>query len=138
MRAAMRPSDAGAAAPPMGRCAFRAATSTGSNSQPRGVRTGCSNWPSILRIGKMLRYPSSAATWARVSQPAWGEVALSGCFGSGVGVVSADSGASSVLIGIASARLVRHGVYRLVHFPAGDHEELEVVWPWSERKGVFS
>ena len=33
---------------------------------------------------------------------------------------------------------VRHGVYRLVHFPAGDHEELAVVWLWSERKGVFS
>jgi predicted transcriptional regulator of viral defense system len=33
---------------------------------------------------------------------------------------------------------VRHGVYRLVHFPAAEHEELVVVWLWSERKGVFS
>lgn len=33
---------------------------------------------------------------------------------------------------------VRRGVYRLVHFPAGDHEELVVIWLWSERAAVFS
>jgi predicted transcriptional regulator of viral defense system len=33
---------------------------------------------------------------------------------------------------------VRRGIYRLVHFPAGDHEELVVVWLWSEHTGVFS
>lgn len=33
---------------------------------------------------------------------------------------------------------VRRGVYRLVHFPAGDHEDLTVVWLWSEQAGVFS
>lgn len=33
---------------------------------------------------------------------------------------------------------VRRGVYRLVHFPAGEHEELVVVWLWSGRAGVFS
>lgn len=33
---------------------------------------------------------------------------------------------------------VRRGVYRLVHFPAGEHEELAIVWLWSERMGVFS
>jgi predicted transcriptional regulator of viral defense system len=32
----------------------------------------------------------------------------------------------------------RRGVYRLVHFPAGEHEELAVVWLWSDRAGVFS
>src|SRR5690348_10230352 len=32
----------------------------------------------------------------------------------------------------------RRGVYRLVHFPAGDHEDLTIVWLWSECKGVFS
>jgi predicted transcriptional regulator of viral defense system len=32
----------------------------------------------------------------------------------------------------------RRGIYRLVHFPAGDHEELAIVWLWSERAGVFS
>jgi predicted transcriptional regulator of viral defense system len=29
-------------------------------------------------------------------------------------------------------------VYRLVHFPAGDHEDLTTVWLWSEQEGVFS
>jgi predicted transcriptional regulator of viral defense system len=33
---------------------------------------------------------------------------------------------------------VRRGIYRLVHFPAGDHEELVSAWLWSERQGVFS
>lgn len=33
---------------------------------------------------------------------------------------------------------VRRGVYRLVHFPAGDHDELTALWLWSERAGVFS
>lgn len=32
----------------------------------------------------------------------------------------------------------RRGIYRLVHFPSGDHEDLCVVWLWSERAGVFS
>jgi predicted transcriptional regulator of viral defense system len=33
---------------------------------------------------------------------------------------------------------VRRGVYRLTHFPAGEHEEFAVVWLWSERAGVYS
>lgn len=33
---------------------------------------------------------------------------------------------------------VRHGIYRLVHFPAGEHEGLVAAWLWSERAGVFS
>lgn len=33
---------------------------------------------------------------------------------------------------------VRRGVYRVVHFPAGEHEELIEVWLWSRRAGVFS
>jgi predicted transcriptional regulator of viral defense system len=32
----------------------------------------------------------------------------------------------------------RRGVYRLVHFPAGDHEELVIAWLWSAKQGVFS
>ena len=35
-------------------------------------------------------------------------------------------------------RRVRRGVYRLVHFPPGDHEDLAMVWLWSQRAGVFS
>jgi predicted transcriptional regulator of viral defense system len=33
---------------------------------------------------------------------------------------------------------VRRGVYRLCQFPEGDHEDLVVVWLWSDRQGVFS
>jgi predicted transcriptional regulator of viral defense system len=33
---------------------------------------------------------------------------------------------------------VRRGIYRLVHFPAGEHEELVAAWLWSEHQGVFS
>jgi predicted transcriptional regulator of viral defense system len=33
---------------------------------------------------------------------------------------------------------MRRGIYRLVHFPPTDHEELAVIWLWSDRAGVFS
>ena len=33
---------------------------------------------------------------------------------------------------------VRRGVYRVVHFPPGEHEDLAAVWLWSNREGVFS
>lgn len=33
---------------------------------------------------------------------------------------------------------VRRGIYRLIHFPASDHEDLVVLWLWSEQQGVFS
>jgi len=33
---------------------------------------------------------------------------------------------------------IRRGVYRLRRFPDGDHEDLVVIWLWSERQGVFS
>lgn len=33
---------------------------------------------------------------------------------------------------------VRRGVYRIVHFPASDHEDLTTIWLWSEQKGVLS
>jgi len=32
----------------------------------------------------------------------------------------------------------RRGVYRVVHLPAADDEDLVVVWLWSQRRGVFS
>ena len=33
---------------------------------------------------------------------------------------------------------VRRGIYRLVHFPPGEHEELVIAWLWSERCSVLS
>ena len=33
---------------------------------------------------------------------------------------------------------VQRGIYRLTQFPAGEHEELVVLWLWSGQVGVFS
>jgi len=33
---------------------------------------------------------------------------------------------------------VLRGIYRIVHFPASDHEDLTTIWLWSEQKGVVS
>jgi predicted transcriptional regulator of viral defense system len=33
---------------------------------------------------------------------------------------------------------VRRGIYRLVHFPASEHEDLVVLWLWAARAGAFS
>jgi predicted transcriptional regulator of viral defense system len=33
---------------------------------------------------------------------------------------------------------VRRGIYRLTHYPPGDHEELVTAWLWSESLGVIS
>jgi predicted transcriptional regulator of viral defense system len=41
-------------------------------------------------------------------------------------------------LGSKKVERVRRGIYRLVHFPASDHEELIVLWLWSEQSGVFS
>lgn len=55
---------------------------------------------------------------------------------------AAEAGYSSQLLlkHIHAGRVARtrRGVYRFVHFPAGDHEDLAVVWLWSARAGVFS
>ena len=55
---------------------------------------------------------------------------------------AADVGYSPQLLlhHVQSGRIVRvrRGIYRLVHFPAGEHEELVAVWLWSERAGVVS
>jgi predicted transcriptional regulator of viral defense system len=33
---------------------------------------------------------------------------------------------------------VLRGIYRIVDFPAGEHDDLVVVWLWSRQQGVFS
>ena len=35
-------------------------------------------------------------------------------------------------------RRLQRGIYRLVHFPATEHEELVTAWLWSEQAGVIS
>jgi predicted transcriptional regulator of viral defense system len=55
---------------------------------------------------------------------------------------AAGAGYSSQLLlkHIRAGRIARtqRGIYRLVHFPAGDHDELITAWLWSERAGVVS
>lgn len=55
---------------------------------------------------------------------------------------AADAGYSPQLLRkhMQAGRIVRvrRGIYRLVHFPSSEHEELVVIWLWSERQGVFS
>lgn len=55
---------------------------------------------------------------------------------------AAEAGYSPQLLihHVASGRAlrVRRGIYRLVHFPTGEHEELVSTWLWTEREGVFS
>jgi predicted transcriptional regulator of viral defense system len=41
-------------------------------------------------------------------------------------------------LGSKKVERVRRGIYRLFHFPASDHEDLIVLWLWSEQAGVFS
>jgi predicted transcriptional regulator of viral defense system len=55
---------------------------------------------------------------------------------------AADAGYSTQLLfkHIRAGRVARtrRGIYRLVHFPAGEHEELVTAWLWSERSGAIS
>jgi predicted transcriptional regulator of viral defense system len=55
---------------------------------------------------------------------------------------AAEAGYSPQLLahhlGVGRMLRVRRGIYRIVHFPAGEHEDLTAVWLWSEQEGVFS
>jgi predicted transcriptional regulator of viral defense system len=81
---------------------------------------------------------------ARRAPPSWDalfEVA-SGQEGLFTTVQAEDAGYSPQLLQkhLHAGRIqrVRRGVYRLVHFPPGEHEDLAAVWLWSDRAGVFS
>lgn len=55
---------------------------------------------------------------------------------------AADAGYSPQLLvhHLRANKMTRpqRGIYRLVHFPPGDHEELVLAWLWSEQVGVVS
>lgn len=55
---------------------------------------------------------------------------------------AAEAGYSLQLLAhhVRRGRMIRlgRGLYRLVHFPAGEHEDLVAVWLWSEQAGVVS
>lgn len=75
-------------------------------------------------------------SWDRLFETA---AAQSGYFTTQQG---AEAGYSSQLLRkhVHAGRIARaiRGIYRLVHFPAAEHEELVVAWLWSERMGVLS
>lgn len=81
---------------------------------------------------------------AVAQKPSWNRLyeAASGQEGHFTTQQAADAGYSPQLLRkhIQAGRIlrVRRGIYRLVHFPSTEHEELVVVWLWSERQGVFS
>jgi len=85
---------------------------------------------------------SRAATHA--GAPDWGALfsiaeAQSGYFTT---AQAAGAGYSPPLLHkyLANGRVlrVRRGIYRLVHFPASEHEDLVVLWLWAGQAGVFS
>jgi len=53
---------------------------------------------------------------------------------------AAGYSAQLLLHHVQNGRLVRvsRGIYRLVHFPAGEHEDLVAAWLWSEQAGIAS
>lgn len=55
---------------------------------------------------------------------------------------AADAGYSPQLLlkYLRNGRIVRvrRGIYRIVHFPAAEHEDLVMLWLWSEGEGVCS
>jgi predicted transcriptional regulator of viral defense system len=55
---------------------------------------------------------------------------------------AAEAGYSTHLLGVhinaGRVSRVRRRIYRLIHFPVGEHEELATTWLWSEQAGVIS
>jgi predicted transcriptional regulator of viral defense system len=84
----------------------------------------------------MYEVPSSRTDWSRLFGTA---AAQEGLFTTRQ---AAEAGYSPQLlvhyVQTGKAVRVRRGIYRLVHFPAGEHEELVVAWLWSELTGVVS
>ena len=101
------------------------------------------------RAARTSRFFSSASTnrtlfKRALQQPDWDQLYEVAAAQGGLFTTrqAAEAGYSPQLLAhhLAAGRMlrVRRGVYRLVHFPAGDHEDLTMVWLWSDREGVFS
>jgi predicted transcriptional regulator of viral defense system len=84
----------------------------------------------------MNEVPAGRPDWNRLFETA---VAQEGLFTT---KQAAEAGYSPQLlvhyIHTGKAVRVRRGIYRLVHFPPGEHEELVAAWLWSELAGVVS
>jgi predicted transcriptional regulator of viral defense system len=80
----------------------------------------------------------------RTSRPNWDQLfeLAAGQSGYFTTKQAADAGYSTHLLRkhIHAGRVTRaqRGIYRLVHFPASEHEELVTAWLWSEQAGVLS
>ncbi|HKU40470.1 MAG TPA: type IV toxin-antitoxin system AbiEi family antitoxin domain-containing protein [Polyangiales bacterium] len=80
--------------------------------------------------------PEPRPDWDRLYETAAGQAGLFST------QQAAEAGYSPQLLvhHIRAGNVIRlqRGIYRLVHFPAGEHEELVAGWLWSERAGVIS
>lgn len=78
------------------------------------------------------------------SGPAWGRLYAQAAEQEGLFTTkqAAQAGYSAQLLihHVRAGNIVRlrRGIYRLVHYPVGEHEELVSTWLWSEREGVLS
>ena len=84
----------------------------------------------------MAEAPPSRPDWDRLFETAAGQEGLF------TTPQAAEAGYSPQLLvhHVRSGRAVRvrRGIYRLVHYPAGEHEDLVAAWLWSERAGIVS
>jgi predicted transcriptional regulator of viral defense system len=83
-------------------------------------------------------------TTRKAKGPAWDRLFETAAAQSGYVTTrqAAEAGYSTHLLRkhIHAGRVIRpqRRIYRLVHFPVGEHEDLVTVWLWSERAGVVS
>lgn len=84
----------------------------------------------------MLTDLAQSPSWDRLFEAAVGQEGLF------TTQQAADAGYSPQLLlkYLKNGRIIRirRGVYRIVHYPAGEHEDLAALWLWSDRAGVFS
>src|SRR5438552_2033517 len=92
--------------------------------------------PLVTIRAMATKVPADKPSWDRLYETAAGQS------GHVTTRQAADAGYSPQLLikHIHAGRIVRvrRGIYRLVHYPAGEHEELVVAWLWFESAGVFS
>lgn len=79
--------------------------------------------------------PSSVPDWDALFEVAQ---AQAGYFTTQQAAAAGYSPQLLAYLGSKKVARMRRGIYRLVHFPASDYEDLVVFWLWSEQAGVFS
>lgn len=78
---------------------------------------------------------AGAPDWDALYEVAQGQ---GGYFTTRQGAAAGYSPQLLAYLGSRKVTRIRRGIYRLVHFPASGHEDLVVLWLWSEQVGVFS